>query len=367
MEYHFGVCIKESFLIKDSYNSIVVLAGDSTDNKLSFFVKIYDKNEGELDEAKNIKFGSAVFFTSEKENIIDIYDIDSMFNSDYGNLKFSNLRLEFNSRYGILKVSLQDKERENVYWPQNFISDVEKDLMNSLYKGRLYNNYLSSICEFSAENLKTIIEKEKEEVENYDFEDLVNELRISYYANNFYIKTDKPESYNLNVIHTFKGTKYENNEFDTYLARILDLGDRLIGEFDGWFYAKDEAREDIENNTREIPSIKMKMIRRYSKTEHLDYRVRTKLSKFVLPLFSMLSVTGKILDLKKKNIFNGTNGIIFYSYNNKEAILSDIRNKNSNLRYDKHVTLNNKIYRNDSKEDMLKQWCIPYPDMLLIK
>ena len=364
MEYHFGVCIKESFLIKDRYNSIVVLAGDSNDNKLSFFVKIYDINEGELDETKNVKFGSAVFFTSEGENIIDIYDIDSLFNSEYSNLKISNFRLEFNSRYGILKVSLQDKERENVYWPQNLISDVEKELMTSLFKGRIYNNYLSSIREFSAENLKNIIEKEKEEVESYDFEDLVNELKISYYADHFYIKTDKPESYNLNVVHSFKGTKYENNEFDTYITRILDLGDRLIGEYDGWFYAEDEARKDVDENTRNIPSIKMNMIRRYSKIEHLDYRVRTKLSNFVLPLFSMLSIPGKILDLKKKTIFNGTNGIIFLNYNNKDAILSDIRNKNSNLRYDKHVTLNNKIYRNVSKEDMLKQWCIPYHDML---
>ena len=41
MEYHYGVCVQESTWVKDRYNSIVILAGDSNDNELAFFVKIF--------------------------------------------------------------------------------------------------------------------------------------------------------------------------------------------------------------------------------------------------------------------------------------------------------------------------------------
>ena len=35
MEYHYGVCVQESTWVKDRYNSIVILSGDSNDNELA--------------------------------------------------------------------------------------------------------------------------------------------------------------------------------------------------------------------------------------------------------------------------------------------------------------------------------------------
>lgn len=363
MEYHCGVCIKESKWTAERINSIVVLAGDSHDNKLSFFIKVFEKEEEPKDNVKNIKFGSPVFFTSERENIIELYDIDCLFGQGCNSLKLEGLSLGYNKYYGYLEVRKEDYKRFSCYsWDQSPISELEKKLMNSLYKGRLYESYLDSIPQITASDLQNIILEEEKEIELYDINDLVKELKISYYADHFYIKTDKPESYNLNVTHSFEGTKYENHRFDTYLKQILDLGYHLIGEYDGWFYAKDEAREDVERNTREIPSIKKEMVLKYSKTEHLNYRVRNRLTKYIYPLFKMFFITEKPLNLKKYNFEYGIHGYSFnYFSDDKNYLLSDIRRQNESLRYDRHNKLTGMIYRHIDLNKMLEEWCIPNP------
>ena len=68
MECHFGICIKESYWISGpKFNSIIVLAGDSNSNKLSFFVKIFAGNEDINENIKNIKFGTPVFLHRKKK------------------------------------------------------------------------------------------------------------------------------------------------------------------------------------------------------------------------------------------------------------------------------------------------------------
>ena len=74
---------------------------------------------------------------------------------------------------------------------KKIISDAEKELMNSLYKGRLYESHLNTIPQITAENLQNIIQEEKKEIEDYDIADLVKELKISFYADKFYEKRDK--------------------------------------------------------------------------------------------------------------------------------------------------------------------------------
>lgn len=366
MEYHCGVCIKESKWIEGRLNSIVVLAIDSHDDKFSFFVKVFEKEEVVNGDVKNIKFGTPVFFTSEKENIIELYDIDFLFDQGvqgYNPVKFEGLIINYDKYYGHLDVRVEDYRKFSSYsWPKTPISVLEQELMNSLYKGRLYESYLNSIPQITAGDLQNIILEEKKEIELYDIDELVKELKISYYADHFYIKTDKPESYNLNVTHSFKGTKYENLGFDTYLRQILDLGYHLIGEYDGWFYAEDEAREDIERHTREIPSIKKEMLLKYSKTEHLNYRVRSRLTKFIYPLFKMFLITEKPLNLKKYNFDDGIHGYSFSDFcDDKSYLLSDIRRKNESLRYDRHNKLTGMIYRQIDLNKMLEEWCIPNP------
>ena len=362
MEYHCGICIKESKWIANRYNSIVVIAVDSCDNELSFFVKIFDKNEKVNENVKNIKFGNAVFFTSEKENIIDLYNIDSLLSQGYNSFKADGLCLNYNTYYGKLDIIIEDHSKFRSYLTKKLISDVEKELMNSLYKGRLYESHLKSIPQITAENLQKIIQEEKRGIEVYDITDIVKELKISYYADRFYEKTDKPESYNLNGLYTFESTKYEKIKFDTYLRKILNLGRHIIGEYEGWFYAREEAKEDVENRTKNISIIKSKILTNYSKSEHLNYRVRSRLSNLIYPLYKMLYISGETLELKKDDFEYKTNGFSFIcSSDNKDLLLSNIRRQNETLKYDHPNKLKRVIYKSFDLDKMLKEWCIPFP------
>ena len=359
MEYHYGVCVKESNWAKDNYNSIVILAGDSNDNELAFFVKIFDINEEVDNNLKDIKLGCPVFFTSEKECIIDLYNVDCMFNTGCSSLNIGNLRLE---KY---RVWVQDNERPNVYLPKmDVINNAEVELMNALQKKRLFDSFSNAIKEFTAENLQKIINEEKDEVEKYDIEDLVNVLNISYYANRFYEKNDSPESYNLYEKRSFVNTKYEDFKLDEYLTQILKPGGWDLGENEGWFYAREEAEKDIENNTSRIPFIKNEMIRTYSRDEHLSFRVRSKLSKYISPIFSMLTIPGYVLDLKIDHFWHRVKGYYFSFYRNdtKESIISEIRSRNHDLRpyYERHDKIKREIYRTISFHELLKEWCIPF-------
>lgn len=362
MEYHCGICIKENNWIANSYNSIVVVAADSYDNKLSFFIKIFNKEENINNNVKEIKFGSAVFFTSEKESIIDLYDIDCLFNQGYNTFKAEGLCLNYNTYYGKLEIWIEDQKKFRFFLFKKIISDAEKELMNSLYKGRLYESHLNTIPQITAENLQNIIQEEKKEIEDYDIADLVKELKISFYADKFYEKTDKPESYNLNELYTFKSTKYEKNKFDTYLIEILNLGRHIIGEYDGWFYAREEAKKDVENRTNNIPFIKSNILRNYSKSEHLNYRVRSRLSKLIFPLYKLLTISGEPIELKKDNFNSVTDGFIFrHSSSTKDVLLSDIHWQNKSLKEFNYNTLKRMMYKSFDQNNMLKEWCIPFP------
>lgn len=234
--------------------------------------------------------------------------------------------------------------------------------MNSLYKGRLYESHLNTIPQITAENLQNIIQEEKKEIEDYDIADLVKELKISFYADKFYEKTDKPESYNLNELYTFKSTKYEKNKFDTYLIEILNLGRHIIGEYDGWFYAREEAKKDVENRTNNIPFIKSNILRNYSKSEHLNYRVRSRLSKLIFPLYKLLTISGEPIELKKDNFNSVTDGFIFrHSSSTKDVLLSDIHWQNKSLKEFNYNTLKRMMYKSFDQNNMLKEWCIPFP------
>lgn len=79
-------------------------------------------------------------------------------------------------------------EKIQIFLLKKIISDAEKELMNSLYKGRLYESHLNTIPQITAENLQNIIQEEKKEIEDYDIADLVKELKISFYADKFYEK-----------------------------------------------------------------------------------------------------------------------------------------------------------------------------------
>lgn len=364
MEYHCGICIKESNWIVDCYNSIVILAGDRNDHKLSFFIKIFEKEEGVNDNVKNIKFGSAVFFTAEKENIIDLFDVDCIFSQGplALDVKGIHIHLRYYSTSG-LEVGIYNDVNFRSFLPKSLISDVEKKLMNSLYKGRLYKRYLNSVQNITAEKLQNIIIEEEKEVEVYDINDLVKELKISYYANNFYIRTDEPEEYDLNERYTFELTKYEDCKFDTYLLQLLNIGERLIEEQKGWFYAKEEAYEDVEFRTKNIPYVKREILRNYSKSEHLNYRVRSRLSNLMYPLFMMLFISEKPLCLKKYNFDSSIHGYSFISScnNDKKQLLFDVQRQNETLRYDCHNKLKTMIYSSFDLNKILNEWCIPFP------
>ena len=277
-------------------------------------------------------------------------------------LKLEGLELSYNYYYGRLETRIEDYKR----WPWSpfkvLINDLEKELMNSLYKKRLLEHFISSIPQITAKNLQNIIQEEEKEIGKYDIEDLIKELKISYHASCFCTKTDKPESYRITTTHSFKETKYENNKFDLYLKQVLKLGSRIIKENDGWIDAKEQSKEVIDSETRYIPYLKKGMQNSYSKSEHLDFRVRDRMSQFIYPLFTMLRISGSVLHLEKDPLVDSIEGFTFwFSIDNKESILSDIRRKNSELKMRTHDIIKDKIYRSFDQKKMLNEWLIPFP------
>lgn len=359
MEYHYGVCVKESTWGKDCCNSIVILAGDG--NRFAFFVKIFNVNEEVDDDVKNIKFGSAVFFTSEKECIVDLYNadrrVDQLFTS------FGNFDLR---EFGVFVFS-QDKKCGYRFRKIAVINKVEEELINALRKKLLFDSFSNSIKELTAENILNIINEEKNEVDKYDIEDLVNNLNISYYADGFCEKTDSPEGYRLNEIRSFKNTKYEDLKFDEYLTQILKPGGWRIGEYDGWFYAREKAKEDVDNHTHNIPFIKKEMKRRYSKSKHLDFRVRSKLSIYISPIFSMYCIPGRVLELKRSPFGRVFSRFDFTLDKTKEGIIANIRQYNSYFTDFSSNEFKKEIYKEIDFFQLHKEWCIPFSSYIKLE
>lgn len=359
MEYHYGVCVKESTWGKDCCNSIVILAGDG--NRFAFFVKIFNVNEEVDNDVKNIKFGSAVFFTSEKECIVDLYNadrrVDQLFTS------FGNFDLR---EFGVFVFS-QDKKCGYRFRKIAVINKVEEELINALRKKLLFDSFSNSIKELTAENILNIINEEKNEVDKYDIEDLVNNLNISYYADGFCEKTDSPEGYRLNEIRSFKNTKYEDLKFDEYLTQILKPGGWRIGEYDGWFYAREKAKENVDNHTHNIPFIKKEMKRRYSKSEHLDFRVRSKLSIYISPIFSMYCIPGRVLELKRSPFGRVFSRFDFTLDKTKEGIIAKIRQYNSYFTDFSSNEFKKEIYKEIDFFQLHKEWCIPFSSYIKLE
>lgn len=357
MEYHYGVCIKELKYIQGHYNSIVVLAGDNNnENFWSFYVKVFDRDEGIEDSIKNIKFGNAVFFTAHNETIIEIYDVDKVF-SKGGRITCGDYET---SNYLSSKLELRHKNQHNMWIPSQ-IHGAEISLMQALSKRRQYDSYLNSVPKITLEYLEEIIQEEKSVAESYDIDDMITQLKISYYASDFYTRTDEPEAYNLYERRGFENTIYENCKLDAYLNDVFKLGDTLIKENEGWFYAKERAKDDILENTRKIPYLKEKMRNKSSKSEHLNYRVRKRLLDIVSPLHSLVSIQGDILDLKTDWHQQGLKGYWFIDIDDKERILSNVKEKNSSLKHTYKQEFKTKIFSSLSRNEIEEKWCIPSP------
>jgi hypothetical protein len=275
---------------------------------------------------------------------------------EYKYLILKDIHLQYYNNNGF---SVAIKNQYGDYIIKNVINKVETDLIASLYKRKLYNIYLNDIQQITSENLQKIIKEEESNIKNYDIEDIINTLQISYYASNFYTRTDEPEAYKLYERRSFKNTKYENYKFDTYLFQVLKPGDWCIGDYEGWFYAREEAKEDIEYNTREISFLKNNMIKKYSKSEHLNYRVRTRLLEFLSPLLTFLTIQGGILSLNER-YFRFGDFSLSGPCENKELILSRIT-RNNKLIKNKKEEFKIQIFKNLYLQDIMNEWCIPNP------
>lgn len=355
MKYHCGICIKECEWKRNQYSYIVVLAGNENEDKFSLFVKIIEKEE--CANINAIKYGNAVFFLSDGDNIVDIYNIDEMFSSRIGTrIKHKEIHLRYSPTLEGLRVEIENRVIK--------VNKKENELMRALYKGRLYNEHFSSIPKVTAESVQSIIKEEEEFVESCNIEDMLNELSVSYHAYDFYIKTDEPEEYKLSEKRSFKNTKYENFILDTYLFQLIEPGDWFIEEYKGWFFAKEEAKDKVEYKNSSINWLKEQIKRRYSKSEHLNYRVRERLLEYIHPLFRLSEISGRIIDLNNESLRRGTlryytcwNNEEYFSFNefdNKEVILSKVRL----CPVDKLV---NEISKSIDSSLMAREWKIPYP------
>lgn len=343
MEYHFGICIKECKWGNNQYSYIVVLAGNEKDNEYSLFTKIIEKDEEEKNNLNAIKYGCAVFFTSEGRDIKDLYVIDKLY--DY--CGESIIRFKFNEEPITLERCMGWCGKGVIN-----IAQKEKELMIALYKGRIYKKYCSSIPEFTAEYIQSVIREEEEFVDSYNIDDMIEELHVSFYASNFYIRTDEPESYKLFEERSYEKTKYEKIKLDSYLFQLLEPGKWLIDEKEGCFFAEEEAEKDVESKYRTIPYVKKEIREKYSKSEHLNYRVRLRLSKFIKPIFDMSAIPGRIIDL---DLIRGSNfEFTFFEKVNKEDILPSIKTYPVNR-------LIEKISKSVQPHKMWQDWLIPFP------
>jgi hypothetical protein len=101
------------------------------------------------------------------------------------------------------------------------------------------------------------------------------------------------------------------------------------------------------------------MIKKYSKSEHLNYRVRTRLLEFLSPLFTFLTIQGSILSLNER-YFKFGDFSLSWPCENKELILSRIT-RNNKLIKNKKEEFKIQIFKNLYLQDIVNEWCIPYP------
>lgn len=324
MEYHCGIFISRKEWQKGSY--FIIMASNSDNDNLSFFVKIFSENEEISEELNSLEFGHAVYFISEKENILDIRNIDDM---------LSPSQDKGFPRHCVLKDVALSVYETGVATPTKLLkpidnfSNLELELMNSRLKKLFYDEYLNLSSKYTADYLLKIIEEEKKIVESYDIDDILKELNIDH-SFKTYERTDEPESYELYEHRYFSiSSKYYSHNLDGYLSDICGTTytHKLLEENEGWFYAQDMLEEAIRRNPIDAVKIKNEIKQNYSQTEHLNYRVSIRFWKLKDRIFKLISNTGSLREVPKEKIENHL-GLLGQRFNftDKESILGYIKN-----------------------------------------
>ena len=300
MEYHCGIFISRQEWQKGSYFIIMASNGD---NKLSFFVKIFSENEEISEELNSLEFGHAVYFISDKENILDIRNIDEM---------LSPSEKKGFPRHCVLKDVVLSVYETFVATPtqrlksiDNF-SDLELELMNSRLKRQYYAEYVKLSSKYTADYILNIIEEEKKMVESYDIDDILKEFNIRH-SYKTYEKTDEPESYELYECRDFSiSSKYSRNFLDGYLSDLCGTTytHNLLEENEGWFYAQEEVQEAIERHPIDVSKIKNEIREKYSQTEHINYRVQIRFLELNQLISRLINIPGRLSEVPKAKIEN---------------------------------------------------------------
>ena len=300
MEYHCGIFISRQEWQKGSYFIIMASNGD---NKLSFFVKIFSENEEISEELNSLEFGHAVYFISDKENILDIRNIDEM---------LSPSEKKGFPRHCVLKDVVLSVYETFVATPtqrlksiDNF-SDLELELMNSRLKRQFYDEYMKLSSQYTGDYIFNIIEEEKKIVESYDIDDILKELNIDH-SYKIYDRIDEPASYALYERRSFSTTsKYYNSKIDRYLMDLCEMTytHKLLEENEGWFYALGKLEEAILRHPIDVVKIKNEIRQKYSQTEHLNWRVSTRFGKLKHLISCLIRNTGTLREVPKAKIEN---------------------------------------------------------------
>lgn len=330
MEYHYGIYItKKSWSLCDSmYNNdgkyyyIIVLASDTTKNRLSFFIKLLDLNEDYTEEFQKIEFGTPVFFTSEQEKIIDIYRLN----------KFPTFPIRLpNNDLLISYCSIWcSSEQRNIN-----INKKETDLMNSVSKYHLCDNLTNRISHTSTDEIESIIQEEREIVESYDIDDIINELQICH-GSHSKPTTESCEEYSVAICRNFRlDSKYYNESFDDYLNNILKIGCEVIEEGEIWLSADKYIKSIIDKNPINVEKIKEEIKQKYSRKEHLDFRFQNRLFYIKFSISRLARHSAEFLEISPSVIYKHLPNFLGTK---PEIILANIKNCNKAL-FDKDKDL----------------------------
>lgn len=323
MEYHYGIYITKKIWTyfdqmynKDGkYYHIIVLANDTTKNRLSFFIKLLDLNEDYTEEFQTIEFGTPVFFTSDQETIIDIHRLDK--------LPSFPIRLPNNDLLTSYRSIWCSLEQRNVV-----INNKESDLMYSVDKYHLYENFTNLISQASTDKIESIIQEEREIVESYDIDDIINELSI-YHVSHSRPTTENCEEYSVSICRIFKPlSKYFDFRFDDYLNNILKIGCEVIDEGEMWLSADEQINYIISQNPIDEDKLKEDIKEKYSRTEHLNYRFQDRICSIKHSIGRLARHSAEFLAITPSTIWKYLPDFI---RTKPEIVLSQIKDCNKSL------------------------------------
>lgn len=323
MEYHYGIYITKKFWSfydamyskNGNFYYIIALASDTTKNRLSFFIKFLDPNEDSTEEFQTIEFGTPVFFTSEQETIIDIYRFDKSPSFPI-RLPNNDLLTSFRS----IRCSSENRDIE--------INNKESDLMSSVYKYHLYEHITNLISQTSTDRIESLIQEEREIVESYNIDDIINELHI-YHLSSSRPTTESCEEYRVSICRNFRyGSKYYDVKFDDYLNNILKIGCEVIDEGEIWLSADSHIQYIIGQNPINEDKIKEEIREKYSRKEHLNYRFQKRLHSIKLSISRFAHHPAEFLNITPANICKHLPNLCS---NNPDYILHQIKDCNKSL------------------------------------